>query len=268
MQYSPARRTALVLCGSGAHGAYHAGVLRALQEAGVKIDVVAGQGIGAGAAVLAAIDGGARLWEPGGIWRSAQANPASGSFYGWRRSIRIAGWLTLLLALALLTPLILLAAGLNVSAAAFLRIALGLVASIIVVLAGGVWIPWTRRASVARRAEVGWWWGAVGAPLDGEPVRRAFARTIWQMIRGAAREVHPSGGVTGRRYAEVLAENLGQPGFRELMIVATDLDARSDVIAAMLSEPYRHDFIAPRPGLERRAEVLDLGGSAAITRST
>ena len=55
MQYSPARRTALVLCGTGAHGAYHAGALRALQEAGVKIDIVAGQGIGAGAAIMNAI---------------------------------------------------------------------------------------------------------------------------------------------------------------------------------------------------------------------
>ena len=39
-----------MLCGTGAHGAYHAGVLRALQEAGVKIDVMAGQGVGAGSA--------------------------------------------------------------------------------------------------------------------------------------------------------------------------------------------------------------------------
>ena len=30
--YSPERRTALVLCGTGAHGAYHAGVLRALER--------------------------------------------------------------------------------------------------------------------------------------------------------------------------------------------------------------------------------------------
>ena len=61
--YSPERRTALVLCGTGAHGAYHAGVLRALQEAGVKIDLVAGQGIGAGGAALTAIGGSSRLWE-------------------------------------------------------------------------------------------------------------------------------------------------------------------------------------------------------------
>ena len=50
MHYSPERRTAIVLCGTGAHGAYHAGVLRALHEAGVKLDVVAGHGIGAGGA--------------------------------------------------------------------------------------------------------------------------------------------------------------------------------------------------------------------------
>ena len=54
--YSPSRRTALVLTGTGAHGAYHAGVLRALQEAGVKIDLIAGHGVGAGSAALAAIE--------------------------------------------------------------------------------------------------------------------------------------------------------------------------------------------------------------------
>ncbi|HMB81767.1 MAG TPA: patatin-like phospholipase family protein, partial [Vicinamibacterales bacterium] len=42
--YSPQRRTALVLTGTGTAGAYHAGVLRALHEAGVKIDIVAGRG--------------------------------------------------------------------------------------------------------------------------------------------------------------------------------------------------------------------------------
>ena len=71
--YSPSRRTALVLTGTGAHGAYHAGVLRALQEAGVKIDVIAGHGVGAGSAALAAIDGATRLWDPQGIWRSTRA---------------------------------------------------------------------------------------------------------------------------------------------------------------------------------------------------
>ena len=38
--YSPELRTAVVFTGTGTAGAYHAGVLRALHEAGVKIDVV------------------------------------------------------------------------------------------------------------------------------------------------------------------------------------------------------------------------------------
>jgi hypothetical protein len=253
VQYSPARRTALVLCGTGAHGAYHAGVLRALQEAGVKIDVVAGQGVGAGAAMLAALDGAARLWEPGGIWRS----PQRGSFYSWTRQARIAAWLTLLLLIVLVAPLCLLLAGIVYPTPRFAMMEL---AAILVVLFAGILVSRWRPFAGKRRAEGGWWWGPVGAPLDAEPARRAFSHTIWQLIRGASREARPPEGDAGRRYAEVLAENLGQPGFRELMIVATDLDSRCDVIAAMLREPYRHDFVAPRPGRERRAEVLDLAG--------
>ena len=198
MQYSPSRRTALVLCGTGAHGAYHAGVLRALQEAGVKVDVAAGQGIGAAAAVLAAIDGASRLWEADGIWRSQAA----------RRFYRFAPF------------------------------------------------RWQRRA---RRVRGSLWSKLLGAPFDANPAIDAFSHTVWQLIRGAARDAHPPRDA-GRRYAEVLAENLGQPGFRELMIVATDLDARTDIVAAVLREPYRRDFIAPRPGRERRAEALDLAG--------
>ena len=63
-----------MLTGTGAHGAYHAGVLRALQEAGVKIDIVAGQGVGVGGAALAAIDGAARLWDADGDRKSTRLN--------------------------------------------------------------------------------------------------------------------------------------------------------------------------------------------------
>ena len=59
--YSPQRRTALVLTGTGTAGAYHAGVLRALHEAGVKIDVVGAHGVGVVGALFAAVDGTHRL---------------------------------------------------------------------------------------------------------------------------------------------------------------------------------------------------------------
>ena len=93
-QYSPERRTALVLCGTGVHGAYHAGVLRALQEAGVKIDIMAGQGVGAAA----------RRWPPSTAPRGCATPTASGASRGDRdrctagrgRFAPPPGWLLLL----------------------------------------------------------------------------------------------------------------------------------------------------------------------------
>src|SRR5436309_2104311 len=82
--YSPQRRTALVLIGTGTAGAYHAGVLRALHEAGVKIDVVAGRGIGGVGALFAAVDGGQRLWDEKGFWRAWAVR----KFYPWRHVLR------------------------------------------------------------------------------------------------------------------------------------------------------------------------------------
>jgi hypothetical protein len=288
--YSPERRTALVFCGTGAHGAYHAGVLRALQEAGVKIDLVAGQGIGAGTALLAAIDGGARLWDEAGMWRGGAAR----RFYGWKPLIGAVGWLAALMVLVLLLPLLVLAVGVVMFVVGFLvtlvgavgtgaaltnmyaatlqttfapehlptivpRLAMVVLAAIAAVAALGVLIgQW--RAPARRRAEGGWWWRLLAAPLEAENVRTAFAAATWQLIRGAAPETHPNTAAIGRRYADVLTENLGQPGFRELVLIATDLDVRGDVVAALLRDPFRRDFMAPQPGHDRRAEVLDLAG--------
>src|SRR6202008_2143807 len=70
--YSPQRRTALVLTGSGTAGADHAGGLRALHQAGVKIDIVAGRGVGVVGALFAAVDGAQRLWDEKGFWRGPE----------------------------------------------------------------------------------------------------------------------------------------------------------------------------------------------------
>ena len=82
--YSPQRRTAILFSGTGTAGVYHAGVLRALHEAGVKLDVVAGRGVGAISALFAAVDGGQRLWDEKGFWGDAAVR----RFYGWRPAIR------------------------------------------------------------------------------------------------------------------------------------------------------------------------------------
>lgn len=252
--YSPDRRTALVFCGTGAHGAYQAGALRALQEAGVKIDLVSGQGIGAATAALAAIDGGARLWEAGGVWRS----PATARLYRWKRAVVGAGWLLIVLAAVALSAVVLTIFGRTVSPA--LSLAAGLLTlGIVGVLAGAIALD-RARTPTTRRATGSWWWRIAGAPLDAHGARELMIDTIWGLIRGAAPLARPDRPALGRRYSEVLAESVGQPGFRELLIVAHDLETRNDVVAALLRDSYRRDFMARRPGRERRAEALDLAG--------
>ena len=254
--YSPERRTALVLCGTGAHGAYHAGVLRALQEAGVKIDIMAGQGAGAASAALAAIDGGARLWEPDGIWRGAGAR----AMYRWKWPVRAAAWLTCVLGATLVVPFLLFVAGRPAYPIYFIFAAMLEIAAI--TLAAAIGIAADLRRSPARRKAAGhWWWRLLGAPLDVEAARRRFADAIWQLIRSGTHMARPTATAVGRRYSDLLAENLGQPGFRELMVVVTDLDARRDVVGALLGEGYRQEFGAPRPGRERRSEAIDLAGA-------
>jgi hypothetical protein len=286
--YSPERRTALVLCGTGVHGAYHAGALRALQEAGVKIDLIAGQGIGAGAAVLAAVDGASRLWEPSGLWAGREAR----TLYPWSPTLRTAAWVLAALGVALLVPVLVLAIGLIVYPVGFLlemaatgqgaaligaysgwlasafaganlptlvpRLAMVITLALAGVLAAGAI---RARRSGGRRARGSWWWSLLPPPLDAAPARRWFAAAVESIVRGAppGDPARPRG--LGRRYADLLHDNLGQPGFRELMLITTDLDARRDLVAALLRDPYRQEFVAPRPGRERQADVLDLAAA-------
>ena len=108
--YSPEIRTALLLTGTGTAGAYHAGVLRALHEAGVKIDLVGGHGIGAVGAMFAALDGAQRLWDEKGFWR---ARPVR-MLYGWRPLLRVAVWALALSAAIVAVPIGVIALGLVV----------------------------------------------------------------------------------------------------------------------------------------------------------
>jgi hypothetical protein len=256
VQYSPLRRTALVLCGTGAHGAYHAGVLRALEEAGVRIDLVAGHGVGAAGAMLAAIEGGGRLWEPAGIWSAPQVR----SFYSWTPTMQVARLASLALLVSLLIPILLMLLAPSTTATRRVaQVAVAVVVAVTAAVATTVAMAISQRQG-KRRAAGNPWSNIAGAPFDAAGAIRAFSDTVWQLIRGASREPSPPHDA-GRKYADVLADSLGQPGFRELMIVATDLDARGDIVAALLREPYRRDFIEPRAGRERRAEAFDLAGA-------
>jgi hypothetical protein len=236
--YSPERRTALVMCGTGVHGAYHAGVLRALKEAGVKIDIMAGQGIGAAAAAIAALDATGRLSDETGIWQS----PTIATLYRWTWPLRAAIVLMAVLGFLLISIAV---------AGQFLPTMVPQIAILVWVLLAALWcgaVALQQRRTPSRRAKGAWLWRVAGAPIDPQPARDLFTGSIRELIHG-------------RPYAEVLGESLGQPGFRELMLIATDIDARRDVVGALLREPFQREFVAARHGRERRAEVLDLAGT-------
>ena len=288
--YSPQLRTALVPTGTGTAGAYHAGVLRAMHEAGVKIDVVAGRGIGVVGALFAAIDGGQRLWDEKGFWRS----PRVRSFYAWRPLVRAAAWAAVLSLAIVVLPIAVMAAGLVVFpidfvmkiagstgapgiVAAYLRLAesafapdalptwlprlVVLVLGFLVVCA----IVSGSRSGGGRRQRGRFWWRVAGSPLSSAEVTDHCWRVLWDLVRGAAPLKQPAPIDLGRRYTDMLAENLGQPGFRELVLTVHDVDAHRDLVFALVAEPRRRDLIkraTTSAATVRRAEVFDLSGVA------
>ena len=293
-RYSPSLRTALVLTGSGTAGAYHAGVLRALREAGVKIDLVAGRGVGAVAAMFSAVDGGATLWDPGGLWRSERIRRS----YGWRGTLKAAAWALVASLSALLVPLMALVGAAIVYPVGFLlrlggleagsalaagytqlvdavfhpaalplylpRLVTLMLVVLLAILVFGEALPRVRHTA-RRRARGLVWWRLLGAPLDVAMVVDQFTDGLWWVIRGAARVTKPSPADLAERYAELLSENIGQPGFRELIIAAHDLDTRRDLVFGLLAEEYRRPFFVRRIGAEagdRHLETMDLAGPA------
>ncbi len=290
--YSPQLRTALVLTGSGTAGAYHAGVLRAVQEAGVKIDLLAGAGMGAVSALFGAIDGAERLWQPDGFWARRRA----ARFYRVRPALRLLAWALAAAWSVLLLPFLALVAGLVIYPAGFVLGVLGvpsgsalaqghqrivatafdpgflpallpraltiglaaflavLALALLIVLVGG---------RGRRRDAAPVWWRIAGAPLNAAPAAEAAADGIWRIIGGATGARRPSTLDLSRTYAELLRDNLGQPGFRELLLTIHDLDVRRDLVFALVGERYRRDFFRARDtGDRRHVECFDLAGVA------
>jgi hypothetical protein len=282
-EYSPRRRTALVLAGTGAAGAYHAGVLKALDESGVKVDLIVGSGAGAVAAALGAVAGGEKLYGPGGFWPEATWT----TFYRLKPALRLAALLAgmafgvlllpVLLALAagLLFPLYLLADLLAPALTARLVSALWVLPALmrtpylaalsvpVFVLAlsglavlGLAWLRHRRR--LAEQFET---W------LDPRPARRRLADALWQVARGSAVSGRAPGEADhGRRYVALATENLGQPGFRELIVRTADLETGGVLPFALLGPEGRQAFIAASAeGRRWRGEGLP--GAVDLTAS-
>ncbi len=283
-----------MLAGSGTAGAYQAGVLRALHEAGIKIDLVAGRGVGVIGAMFAAMDGGARLWDDNGVWR----RPAAAKFYRWRRSLRVAAWAMAGAGAILALPIALLLLAMAIALAGMLLTFIGLdsagtaanaaysrwiealfaptavptyvprlavlaaLVALVAAAAGVVASSFSNRAK--RRSGHGLAGRLVGGPLSATALRERCCAELWNLIRGAAPLASPPAVELGRRYVELVAENLGQPGFREVLVAVHDMDTRRDLVFALLAQTHRSRFFT-RPGGEsaaRTAEAFDLGGAA------
>lgn len=283
-----------MLTGTGTAGAYHAGVLQAVQDAGVKVDIVAGRGIGVAGAMFSAIDGGSYLWDKRHGWAASSV----ARFYAWRWTLRaVAAALATALG-SLLLPLAVLVGALVAYPVGFILQMTGLRAggavasayarlvetifrpdalplylprfvtlvllALLVVLAVGA-VATALQVRRRRRARGGRWWRLLGSPLDTSRAAAWFTARLWQVLRGAASAARPSAADLGRRYSQLLAENVGQPGFRELIVLVHDLDGRRDLVSALLAEPYRGAFFRPRVDEDegqRQLEAMDLAGPA------
>lgn len=289
--YSPRLRTGVVLCGGGTAGAYHAGALRALTEAGIKIDVVAAHGAGVITALATAVDGGAKVWDPAGPWTAPQLRHA----YRWRPALRFGAIGLMAAGLLMLSPILVLAAAAVIYAISFgaalvnlTETAASLVAAyrrliellfdppilptilpravvlallvVMIVLAVAA-VQAARDEKSRRRWRGAFWWRLFGAPLDAHEPTTTMVDTLWRLVRGASNEPRPSPEDLGRRYVELLADNFGQPGFHEVIVAVHDLDSRRDLVGAVLAAPARASFEARRHEHDvREAEIVELTG--------
>ena len=96
----------------------------------------------------------------------------------------------------------------------------------------------------------------VGAPWSAEPGLRHVRAALWQLFSGPVEAKEPRRAELSRRYTELLLENLGQPGFRELIVATLDIETRGDLVFAAIERG------APAAAYFQRGrgDLIDLAG--------
>jgi hypothetical protein len=113
-----------------------------------------------------------------------------------------------------------------------------------------------------RRVRGAFWWQIAGTPLDGAEPGATMVDALWRQVRGASNEPRPAPGEIGRRYVDLLADNFGQPGFREVVVAVHDVDGRRDLVGAVLPPQSREAFLGRTQRFgAREAEMIDLTGT-------
>src|SRR5262245_43394583 len=249
--------------------------------------------MGAVGALFTAVDAAARLWEANGLWLG---RPQVRGLYEWRGVWRAAGWSLAFAAASLFLPVAVLALGaiaypvlllveliapatgeswtlqLSQTLSAWFRG--GLMSELVArIAATGVLVLITtlvigfvreRLRRPRRRTQGEPWWQALGAPMSTARAAQWATGGFWAFIHGATPLPQPPADELSRRYGELLAENLGQPGYRELILTAHDLETRRDLVFALINADGRAKFFGAHSGeLDggRRAELVDLAGT-------
>ena len=247
------RRTAVVFAGSGASGAYHAGVLKALDEAGVRIDLMVGSGVGVLAAAFGAAGSGASLYGDKGLWREL----SSRRVFRLRASFRFLRSLCLVALSAFVVPA-LLALLLGLLLPAFLAIdfarpgfmaslsqtlaalAPGLRVFFVFALAAPTFIAFLfvlLRAGTIIKTSKRRFGETLESAFDLTGIESDLSRRLWEVARGPAlNEMVPKGSEVGRQYSALIAENIGQPGFRGLVLRAANLDAPKPLVLKLTDD--------------------------------
>ena len=243
-------------------------------------------------AFFAASDAGVKLWDDTGLWTGAATRRLYRLRSLWRclAACLVAALLALALPLALAVaigaayPVVFLvqlaapqaAAGLLAGYREWLGALLStdLLSSIVprfataALFAGALSVLLARALAMARRvprrrARGALLGAALGAPIDASRAVEWATGGFWEYIRGATTIAQPQRRDLGRRFAELVSENLGQPGYRELLLLAHDVDAKRDLVCALLSEPHRAAFMESDEGgrADRARELVDLAGT-------
>jgi hypothetical protein len=246
-------RTAVVFAGSGASGAYHAGVLKALDEAGVRIDLMVGSGVGVLAAAFGAAASGPVLYGEKGLWGEISARRV----FRLRSGFRFLRSLGLVALSAFLVPA-LLALLLGLLLPAFLAVDFarpGFMADLSRTLAAlapplriffifalaaptffGFLFLLFRGASILKSSKRRFG-ESLESAFDLSGIESDLAKRLWEVARGPAlNEKAPDTAEVGRQYAALIAENAGQPGFRGLVLRAANLDARKPLVLKLADD--------------------------------
>jgi len=278
--FSPRRRTAAILIGEGTGSAYLAGVMKALHNAGVRIDVVLGRGAGALVAVLSAIDadgqlggddgllaqvgqvGKRRVWRLQPLYKVTLACLAL-SFAAFLSPVLVGLIALLMLPFAALGRLVTEsgAAGpaptwfgylLEAGEPLYLR---AMVVPLIVLCA--FWLVWWAYALVRERHMP-----SLPELYELDSLSALLESSLWRAVRGASSDRRPHDRKElGQAYRKLLSGSWGQRGFRELVIYALDTDSGQEIPFAMLKERFFNKLKASRAGRREWAcaEPIDLG---------